>query len=393
MLLLFRPSIFGERYNQAVFVIFFIITCVLLLIRGSQSLSISKRLFIGLILIYLCIGYFFIQGLLLSNATQTVVNSCVLLLLAVPCIALVLSKYQQKVLKVFINFHYFLSISAIITFVIFIIVGLSINRLPVLADLSGIIDYKAYGENVLNQHILIFPYTIAWSTGGFLGIDVPRFVGIYREPGMSQIFFITAFTLTFFVPITSHFRKRVIILMGIILLFSAAGMLNLVLVVFFVIIFNASFKRYLIRILRNPIFVIAVIIGLVMLSKQAITMVKEKIIDVSGTTRIESFNNGVKRLMKNPFFGEGYYNSFKKDGSGTVVSENFIGILGVSYQIGFVGMFFYFLCWLNAFRHNTRRVALCIYIPCLMTLLFSQPSYNDVFTWFLLLLDTRNFQY
>lgn len=390
-LLCLRPSIFGEKYNALVFVIFFFITCLLVGLQKNSFILSRKRLG-ALIVIYLCLLYFLIQGLILSEAREIVVNASVFLLLTAPCIALIINRYQETILKIFINFHYYLSISAVVTFAIFLINGLSIYKLPYIASLYELVGYAAFDPiRPLSNHVLVFPFSVIWSTADLFGISFPRFVGIYREPGMSQIFFITALTLTYFVPVRHLQRKRLFILAGCLLLISAAGAINLVLVAMVYAATNTSLKQHLITFIKNPIIIFIFIIALIGLGRAAFQMTAKKIGEVSGQTRIESFENGLSRLSENPWFGKGYYSAFQQDNRGSIVLENNIGLIGVSFQIGIIGLTLYFFCWAFSLSQLAAQRTFVIYLPCLLTLLFSQPSYNDAFVWFLLLLDTRDF--
>lgn len=391
-LILFRPSVFGERYNSLIFLFFFVVTVMILAIESQKHLGLNRRRVLLMVVVYICITYFFIQGLILSDARATVINSCSFLVMLIPCLVLVLSNHQEKVLKLFINFHYILSWSAVITFCIFIFLGLSIDALPVLANLDSRFGLGVSDPSVgLVNHLMFFPFTICWSLTGLFGYDIPRFTGIYREPGMAQIFFLTALMLTYFVDVKNYKLKRIILFVGSLLTFSASGLANLAICMLFLTVFNASVKRSVVGFIRKPWVLVFGLLVFVVVVRFAINMVMNKLGEVSGEGRLESFAEGLRLLSQNLAFGDGYYNSFRKDEGGVVISNSFIGIPGVSYQLGLVGLFLYFLCWYLSLRYLSNRRAFCIYIPCLLTLMLSQPSYNDAFSWFVLFLDTRNF--
>jgi hypothetical protein len=385
----FRPSIFGEKYNLLVFFLFISTSILLLIVSRRKKIALDKNGFIALSLILFCVSYFAIQGLILSDAKATVINSSVLLLFTVPIMAFILHGFQETVLKFFVQVHFYLSLSAIITFAIYIFVQFSIERLPLIGSLYELVEYAKYDPaRLLSNHVIFFPFTVAWSSAGFMGIEVPRFVGIYREPGMAQIFFNTAFILSLFIDFKRKRLVRLVLLIGSILTFSAAGFVNLLLFAVFYIFYSPKSKEQVYKLIKNPIVVVVVMVLFLILAKQSIEMLDERFSQISGQGRLTSFADGFSRLKENLFFGEGYYNSFKKDDNGVIVSASFIGILGVSYQLGLVGVFLYLLPWL--FRLLTaRRLFVCIYIPCFVTLFFSQPSYNDIFTFFLLLINTK----
>ena len=390
--LLFRPSILGERYNAVVLVIFLLVTSDIIFVNQKQRVRINTITFSTYFLIIISVLYFFVQGLILSDATRTVVNSGIFLLLVVTSIMLVVSVHQKKVIEIFIWCHYLMSISAIITFTLYILGGFSLQHLSVASPYDLVRYADLDPGRPFSNHLLIFPFSIIWSATSIFGLEVPRFVGIYREPGMAQIFFCTAFAFSLFANVKNKRLKQVTILIGTFLTFSAAGFINVILVILLYLIMNGSFKEYVLRLFRNPFLVILIFIILIVVVYQSNLMVQERLSQVSGMGRVESFKRGAELLLENPVFGEGYYNSFKKDKEGIIISDNFIGILGVSYQIGLIGLFLYFAPWI--FRVlTTRKLFYCIYVPCLMTLLFSQPSYNDAFVYLLLLINPNNLVY
>lgn len=388
-LLCFRPSIFGEKFNLFVFLLFIATSILLLIVNHKLKITLDKNRFIAVGLILFCVSYFAIQGLILSDAKSTVINSSVLLLVTIPIMAFILHYFQGAVLKFFVQFHFYLSLSAIITFAIYILVGFSVDRLPLMGSLYELVEYAKYDpERLLSNHVIFFPFTVAWSSAGFMGIEVPRFVGIYREPGMAQIFFNTAFILSFFIDFKRIRMVRLVLLIGSILTFSAAGFINLLLFALIYILYSSKSKKQVYRLIKNPMVVVVAMLFFLVLANQSIEMLNERFNQISGQGRLTSFADGFKRLGENLFFGEGYYNSFKKDENGVVVSSSFIGILGVSYQLGLVGVFVYLIPWLFRLL-KAYRLLVCIYVPCLVTLFFSQPSYNDIFTFFLLLVNTN----
>lgn len=388
-LLSFRPSIFGEKYNAFVFLLFILTSILLLIINRGQKITLDMSRFIALGLILFCVSYFAIQGLILSDAKATVINSSVLLLFTVPIMAFILHGFQGVVLKFFVQFHFYLSLSAIITFIIYILVGFSVERLPLIGSLYELVEYAKYDPaRLLSNHVIFFPFTVAWSSAGFTGIEVPRFVGIYREPGMAQIFFNTAFILSLFIYFKRKRLVRLVLLIGSILTFSAAGFVNLLLFAVFYILYSPKSKEQVYKLIKNPIVVVVAMVLFLILAKQSIEMLDERFSQISGQGRLTSFADGFSRLKENLFLGEGYYNSFKKDDNGVIVSASFIGILGVSYQLGLVGVFLYLIPWFFRLL-TTSKLLVCIYIPCLLTLFFSQPSYNDIFTFFLLLINAK----
>src|SRR5687768_946798 len=80
IILLFRPSIFGERFNYIVFLVFLIVSSLIIFNYRRTGLRVEKNLYMTSLVVLSTLFYFLIQGLLLSDAKKTVINSCILLI-------------------------------------------------------------------------------------------------------------------------------------------------------------------------------------------------------------------------------------------------------------------------------------------------------------------------
>ncbi|MDO1445145.1 hypothetical protein Q0590_02730 [Rhodocytophaga aerolata] len=395
LLICFRPSIFGEKYNPLVFFCFLIVTGLIAL---SQNIfikfKVKKKFLVTVTVILTTVLYFVLQGFILSDAKLTVLNSAIIILGTITCFLYVLNSANQfYILKFFIYIHFAFSISSICTFIIYVLTGFNPSNLPVLVDLYALVEYAVYDPSRLfSNHVILFPFTVVWSNAEFLGISVHRALGIYREPGMAQIFFLTAYFLTYFIPLAKPRLIRNTILAGSFLTFSTASFISFLFGIVIYKFANSLKFQNIIKSLLNPLRITIFASLFIIASAITYNLVKDKLNDISGQTRIISYLKGAKRLMASPMFGEGYYNSFAKNEEGIVISDSFIGLIGVSYQIGLIGIMLYLTSWYFGVSMLGNTASLCIYIPCFITLFTSQPSYNDVFTWFLLLIDTSHFK-
>ncbi len=390
LLVLFRPSILGEQYNPIVFFLF-VITTVLLFVIDPESLKrfMSRKVFIAFLLVALIVIYFLVQGLLLSSAKATVINSTVVILGVSICIAYVSRRENIPViLKAFINIFFFLSLSAFVTYAILILDGFDWSKIPVVANLSSLVPgYPVYKQGDLGNHLLFFPFTAVWSATSIAGITLPRFIGLFREPGMAQLYFLTAYFLTYFVDIKRVKLKRRVILFAVFLTFSTGALLSFLGGFLMFKLFgkgkmpSVSKLTFTMVTLSIIIFLFAIIPNLGFLNKMS---------SRSGKDRSKSFDSSLQLLSKSPVVGTGYYNDFIKNDKDVVVSKQFLGLLGVAYQIGIIGIILYAIIWYYGLSRLANLQALCIYMPCLLTLIFSQPSYNDVIVFFLILTDTSN---
>lgn len=390
LLLCFRPSIIAQTYNAVIFIFFLIVTVLIFIFSKEKfSFKLSQKEVILLFFIFVTISYFLIQGLILSDAKPTVIRSCFFLFGVIPAIFLVIRIFAFKTLivKYLINVHFYLSLSQIITFLIFTLSSFELNDELVLINLQSLVKYNV-SEQFSLAHYLVFPFTVIWSVFQVGDIEFYRSCGIYREPGMAQIFYLTALFLSFYYKEKNSSVKQVTIIIGSILLFSASGFLNLILGLFTYFIFNKLSKKISVK------SAIQMVIGLVLLvifSAFTLYSISRKMQVESGYERSENIKKSFKGISENPVFGEGYYKSYKIAENGLLKSEAFLSFVGVINQLGSFGSVLYLLCWFVGLYFFSNKSSYFIYVPCFVTLLTSQPSYNDVFVWFLLLFDTSQF--
>lgn len=384
VMLQFRPALIGDARNPLVFAVFACMTLTILLLYGKiNPFRVSRDKWVMFLLIMLTGNYLLCQGLILSDAPETVRNSCIVILGSSICFYIILEKGNLlPIIKTFVYVHFVLGLSALATLVLFAAVGFNIDKLPIMTVLS--VYDKGALDNILLEHVLFFPFTVIWSSYSLLGVTFPRFVGIYREPGMAQIFFFTAFFMAHYIPLKRPRLVKTVILIASFATFSTAGLLSFIGGYFCLKFFNRESRRSALTFLVPLALVVVVFVGALLLPNIGILA---KAADVSGGSRLLSLEANWNAFQDDPWFGQGYYSGFVKDGSGKAVGDSFFGVIDVSRQIGGIGFLLYFTCWgYGIFRLGSRR-SLSIYMPCFLTL-WTQPSYNDVIVWFLLLLDT-----
>ncbi len=383
--LCFRPSIFGEKYNLIVFITFLSLSILLI---GLEKPSIRRNPFSISLLIGMMALYFFTQGFLLGSPTSIIFNSCFLIVFVSLLVAIVMPVNTLPILKAFVHIHVVLAISSIITISLFFLLGLNPDNLISLLDLGPLLgrtqeEYKYAFE----AHTLYFPYSVNWASIGIGGYSIPRMLGIYREAGMAQIFFFTAYFFTYLVDFNRIKLVRALLLLGGILTFSTSGLLS-----FFVgYLFLNYFPQWKIRFSAKKLLIIFIVIPVILtiLIFTPDIGILDKIASISGSQRTQSFLYSINLFAENPLFGIGYYKGFEDMERLGEEYVQFLGIIGVAYQIGIVGLVLYFLPWLYAIRYFHNRTTVFVLIPCFVTLFFSQPSYNDMIVWFLLLIDFK----
>lgn len=390
-MLLFRPCVIGEEANVAIYFIFVTLTFLIAILNARSYLLQAKNFKMALCILVLMV-YLFCQGLLLSDALSSVVNSSIVIIGVTFCLMLILNNKNnnQIILKAIIYFHFLLCVSAILTFILLCFNHFNVKSVPLIAKLY-LYSKGGPAEEIYGEHAILFPVTLIWGRLTTIGFDFPRFLGIYRESGMTQIFYITCYFLTFFIDLRFKRVVRFSLLFGSILTFSTGGFISLAFGYIFMTLFNKSkgallIKKGLIILLSAGILSIAIFLpGLGIMSKST---------QINGIDRTNSYSYSIKRFLDSPFIGQGYYKGFSKDSEGRFNGEQgFIGLIGTVYQFGLIGLILYFFCWFYSFAKFARPSTYCIYIPCIITLLISQPSYNDIFTWFIMMFDKRSINY
>jgi hypothetical protein len=287
---------------------------------------------------------------------------------------------------VFILLHFALGLSAIISTYLLAFKGFDPASLVI-----TYISEPAYN----NSHFIVFPFSEYWSTVRLGGVKTSRFVGIYREPGVAQAYFLTAYFMTHFVHIRSRKVIQGVLLIASILLFSTAGIINLLIGILALYLLNPELRP---KIEKVPLRTVSVFIAIGVITVVFLTMSSELNIrvklnqHVSGEFRKNSLFGGLDQFIEKPILGHGYYSSYREDEIDIIDSFKQTGLLSSAFEIGVIGISFYFSLWVYGVKKLGSWRTLCIYIPTLLTLLTFQATYLTAFVWFLLLINTQSYQ-
>jgi hypothetical protein len=387
-LVLFRPSVVGQDHNPLVFCAFLVTTLVLFITDKHFSFAPTRQQRTIVLLTLLTMAYFFCQGMLISGAYKPVINSSICIVGSIVCMAYVVNKYSnQFIFKTLIIIHLLFSVSSVVTVIILAINKFNIEAIPVILKLhtysKGDITEAIFGE-----HSLLFPFSLVWGRLSMFGINLPRFLGIYRESGLSQIYFWTSYFLTFFVSMKHIKIIRICIFVGAFLTFSTNGILSFALGYSAFLFLNKTGRKQNVQKAFVVMLILSVSATIMLLPGIGIL---DKMERANGMDRISSYEYSINSFLQNPIIGKGYYYGFSTDSEGRLFKDEvqFIGILGTLYQLGSIGLLLYFACWIYSLTKLANKKTLCIYVPCIITLLFFQPSYNDILVWFLMLVNTK----
>lgn len=382
-LLMFRPFSIGEYYSQEIFLLLALITLILVTVRPGPLRLFARWSTVLIVSVCVLVNlYFLMQGFVLSSARTTVLNATVLSIGSIVCCALVLNKDNVSfIFKVFVVLHVLLGISGIISTFLYALLGLNIAPLVIMR-------FPIYSETA--QHLLVVPFSLYWSWTEVLGQIIYRFTGGYREPGAAQIFFVTAYLMTYFIQIRGQGVMRSILLFSSLITLSTAGVFNLVIGVTLLYLFNGRLRRLTPRTLGALIIIVILVLFLVIIPSD-LNLFTRLSSNVSGISRLRIEQENFQLFMRSPIWGVGYYSGFELSDTGAAGSR-FLGLTSTAYQIGVVGLFLYGAAWWAGLFKRASRSTWCIYAPGLISLLVFQPIYNSTFIWFLLVLDTSSIQ-
>jgi hypothetical protein len=385
--LCFRPSIFGEKYNILVFMIFSGITAVIFFTYPNKKMAVDRKAFYGYLLILVLVGYFFIQGIVMGAPPKTVFNSCFLIVVVSLLSLFVTSRFSSQVIKSFIYILFAISLSSVVTMLIFVLSGMKEGGLLVLADLTEFVGRtKNVGPAFFDRHYVYFPFSVGWASVEIGNIKIPRLLGIFREAGMAQIFFFTAYFFTYIVDIRRVKVVRAVLFIAGTLTFSTSALISFLTGYIVLKFYPTPGSRVSIKKMFVAVVVIPAIVLVVLFFPDVGLM--DKVSSFSGNQRSQSFMYSWKKFQEKPVLGFGYYKGFeqmqtKKD------YVQFLGLIGVAYQIGIIGLALYLCVWYYSLSKMNDRTTYFVLMPCFITLLISQPSYNDLIVWLLLLINFR----
>jgi len=384
-----RPSIFAWRYNLVIFIFLTIVSAFVLYVHRKDLSRVEKNSFGLLLLIFGLVLYLFVQGMLLSSNPRTIFNVS-FLVIGISALSLYILRLDKIfIIKSIIYIHVILSVSSIITILLFVLSGFNSDSIMVSSASDFLKNYISSEEVGSFQYDMMFPFSVRWSDTELLGITIPRLTGIYREPGMAQIFFLTAYFLTYVIELKRAKLIRAILLIGGLLTFSTAGLLSLVggyLVMWF-------YPRYKIRINLAKTLLILIILPVITIAGLYTPNygLLAKMESESGKERSKSYQRSLNLITERPWFGWGYYSkSFDRNAGADQDYVDTLGLVGVIYQIGIAGVVLYLLIWFYSFRYFNDYRTYFILMPCFLTLLVSQPSYNDMLVWFLLMFNFKS---
>lgn len=350
-----RPSAMGNEYTS-VGVGLVIIAFLLHLMDAyyrSKKIGFSRQnniIFLGVLMLFCYIG---LQALLVPNH-QNIVSVLKTVLANVALIsfaAMILSDERTK--KMFFQWFTWLTlltcISVLVTFILTTVIPLEhLFLFQIRYGTSG--GYQEAGQTY-------FPFTTLYGVLNYEQLALPRFLGLFRESGLTQMFILWMLYNLESLDMNKVWVK-IVLIVGLIFTFSTAGIAFL---------FINLVAKYLVNLKLWRALLLGLVAYLAIFHMPFIG-INDKIDTGHGTSvsdRQQAMTNAWNSLQDHPM-GVGFNNND--------VHNSGINLLAASNMIGVVG---FLLCLLVYFLgmtavENKKRYFLSV-LPIVLTSLFSQP--------------------
>ena len=359
---LLRPSIF-QGYGEVIFAAFVGSIGFYALIGLKGYVSTRRVAFV--ISVILFSGYITIQAAVMGvGEIGPLLKNIAFILLPSFAVFLLSSQTWPSALKVIV-YTVGLFIPSYLVSTILLLLGYELNQVSYFQFVvpMGEKEYEMF---------LTLPFSVYISSLAELGpVELPRAVGIFREPGLFQILTVMTFFGVDFVNVRFKQLLRWGSLFVLLLTFSTAGWgVFIICWAYYYLIAKRGGHGLSIKRFGAQIGTTMVLVGLVyfFLFAESKASLLTKLQSGSGQVRILALLQSIEIFASNPIFGVGYGNS-------DVDTVLFIGTMA---QIGTVGLV---LVLAMIFGPNLdlvlrRHPVVVLMIPVLVTSLLSQPIFD-----------------
>lgn len=368
LILNLRPGIIGELNGIVLFSLLLFLMALYITTHNHLKINIMNNTYILYILMIIFVMYALIQAILIAKNIRPAFNSSLTLLISIHIFLLLIQDFHfinifNKTLVVIIIL---LSISSLVTYIMYYL-KLEIKLTDIQTHQRGFVE---------NYASLYFPFTIMGANEYYFSslYFMERSFGIFREPGIYQVYIQYAYFLVDLKKVSFkryHNIIKIMIILSLITTFSFSG----IIIFIFLITIKACSERAnskILNILIISLFTLAV-------SGYLLTLFNTRIASESFFYRFDSLKNIVSTLSINPLFGLGYLQKIN-----TVSTVNFLGSI---VTIGIIGSTIYLLIWIISIALAKEKKYLLL--PFFITLFFAQPIYSDPIIFLILLLNSK----
>lgn len=364
-----RPSIIGERFGFVVVPMVIFLSFIYLYGKKFQITIKSK---IMLVSIMIFIIYIAVQSLFTAIKIRPVLSSLSTLSILIPIFVLLTSENKFIIVfhKTLIILLVMLVVSSIITYLMQI--------LHVEINFSAIQTHQN-GAAVGKYASIYFPFSISGANKFYFNQDfsLERSFGIFREPGVYQMYLIYGYFLLSYNLIIFRYQKifSYLMILGIFSTFSGAGIFSFL----FLLIMRHILTRFNVK---NLLILLLMLLLIIYFFNFLEILMNARIHSVSFSDRFGSLMNILKENELSLIFGVGYLQN--------VNDISTVNLLGSVSTIGLLGLILYLLPWANIL-FNFKVYKVILISPFFLTLLFAQPIYTDPIIFLILCISTQNF--
>jgi hypothetical protein len=281
---------------------------------------------------------------------------------------------QGLALEVFVYFIALVAISACSTALISAVYPLSELQLTTLA-------LGRSGDAGIDHWEMYFPLTFTNGATWLGNRLLPRVTGVFREPGIFQMYLIMALVISHLKTIKYGRAVRVLVVIALFLTFSSIGYPLAVATAVYVLIVGRR------RALLTKVAVVALaIVALIVVWQFGPLAYQSKVYEHQDTpeSRVTAAQNSISALLKHPLLGTGFFvdqpGDLGLEGSSVIASVHMFGLVGLVLYAGVVAA---------ALERNYRPLTAAMLLPIFGTMLFAQPLHFDAITFFMLGLNLR----
>lgn len=362
-----RPALLGQMYNELFLLIpmTFISIIFVVTTRGRVRLQPHNLILAYLVLLF---ALWLVVQIVVSTPKSiyvAVVLGVSIFVLALSALISVQKQFVDLILRTLIYFIVLLSTSQLLTYLLF---AIGVKEQILITEFVPSADYAWLPTK------LFFPFTITLHEVWVAGIKIERSVGIFREPGLYQMYIIISYFALDFVNVRYQQLFRALLLASLFLTVSTAGYaIFLACMIYKQLVVNR--RNYLYRF----VVVVAGIILLILFANVPWFGLLDKMERNIGRTTgvIESF----QLLAASPVVGYGVV-------GGAMDRQYGVSLLASVHSLGIIGLGLYAALTLYAIRHNYTRQTLVLWLPLFATLLVSQPLFEKGIAIFMLFLNT-----
>ena len=276
-------------------------------------------------------------------------------------------------------------------------VELVLKTIVVVVALLSFSQFVSYGLKFLGFEVLIaelypveeyaslplkwyFPLTFTYHSVPIAGHQIERSVGIFREPGLYQLFINISYFALDFIRIKRKRYLRGLFILSLLMTFSTAGYAIFLVCLAYRTALVQRRKRF-----RRFVLLLAIVGFLWIFFNIPFFGLSDKM--ARNPTRMMGIVDSWALFVQQPLWGCGitvqHLSVFESGMGGVNLMTSF-------YKLGLVGFLLYLGLMTYALRKHYTAKTLVLWLPVFATMLVAQPMYEKAFTMLMLFLPTRN---